>query len=549
VKSAVETLNPTRVRLTVEVPFEELKPSLDAAYKKIAGQVSVPGFRKGKVPPAIIDKRFGRAAVLEEAVNEALPKFYGEAVQEREIQVIGPPQVDISEFADGEELKFTAEVDVKPEIVLPDYNGLEVTVDDAEVTESDVEEQLNALRERFATLVGVDRPVEDGDFVLIDLAASTKEGQEITDAKSTGVTYQIGSGALITGLDEALVGMTVGQAKTFESELLAGPLKGEQVDVAVTLGAVKVRELPELDEEFAQSVSEFDTLDELRADMSKNLAQHKKLEQGGQARDKVLEALLAKIDVPLPAAFLEEEIKFRQRAISQQLESAGLTLETYLEHEDQTREDFDADIVQRAEEGMRAQFVLDEVAKKEQLQIGQEELTRHLIQRAQNVNMNPDQFAQQVVDSGQAQALVAEVVRSKALALILSTAKVTDVSGREVDLSGLRPGGPELDAQVAAAQAQYAAELAGHDHDHEGHDHGHEGHDHGAQGTVEIEDAEVEAVAGAEPSGSTEHSDAAAAEDVLVEDAEVEAAVVETAEAEDETGDAEPAVATESKSQ
>jgi trigger factor len=538
VKSAVETLNPTRVRLTVEVPFEELKPSLDAAYKKIAGQVTVPGFRKGKVPPAIIDKRFGRAAVLEEAVNEALPKFYGEAVQERDVQVIGPPQVEISAFADGEELKFTAEVDIKPEIELPEYNGLEVVVDDAEVTDEDVELQLNALRERFATLVGVDRPVEDGDFVMIDLAASTKDGEEITDAQSKGVTYQIGSGALITGLDEALTGMTVGEAKTFPSELLAGPLKGQEVDVAVTLGAVKVRELPELDEEFAQSVSEFDTLEELREDMRKNLTQHKKLEQGGQARDKVLEALLAKMDVPLPAAFLEEEIKFRKRAIEQQLESAYMTLDQYLESEGQTREEFDADITQRAEDGMRAQFVLDEVAKKEQLTIGQEELTRHLIQRAQNVNMNPDQFAQQVVESGQAQALVAEVVRSKALALILSTAKVTDTSGREVDLSSLRPGGPELDAAVAAAQAQYAAEMAGHDHDHdhEGHDHGH-GHGHEAAGTVEIEDAEVEAAADEAPADEAPADEAPADEapaevepsadpavgNVEIEDAEVEA--------------------------
>ncbi len=536
-KSAVETLNPTRVRLTVEVPFEELKPSLDAAYKKIAGQVTVPGFRKGKVPPAIIDKRFGRAAVLDEAINEALPKFYGHAVEEREIQVLGPPQVDISEFADGEELKFTAEVDVKPEIVLPEYNGLEVTVDDAEVTDDDVEEQLEALRNRFATLLGVDRPVEDKDFVSIDLAASTKEGEPIEDAQSSGVSYQLGSGALITGLDEALVGMSAGEAKTFPSELLAGPLKGQEVDVAVTLQGVKVRELPELDEEFAQSVSEFDSVDELRADIRKNLAEHKKLEQGGTARDKVLEVLLAQMDVPLPEAFLQEEIKFRNRAIAQQLEAAGLTLDTYLEHENTTREEFDADILTRAQEGMKAQFVLDEVAKKEQLTIGQEELTRHLIQRAQNVNMSPDAFAQQVVESGQAQALVAEVVRSKALALILGTAKITDASGRAVDLSALRPGGEDLDAQVAEAQAQYQAAMAAaaeghdhdHDHDHEGHDHGH-GHGHAeesAEGSGDLGDqpvveTEAESTADATEDAADELADEAAELDEAVESDEAD---------------------------
>jgi trigger factor len=460
VKSAVETLNPTRVRLTVEVPFEELKPSLDAAYKKIAGQVSVPGFRRGKVPPAIIDQRFGRAAVLEEAVNDALPRFYGSAVQEQEIRVLGQPHVDIEEFADGSLLKFTAEVDVRPEIDVPEFRGLEVTVADADVTDEDVQERLDNLRARFAALTTVDRPAESGDFVSIDLAASTKEGQAIEDAQAKGLSYEIGSGSLIEGLDEAVVGLSVGESRTFGSKLLAGPRKGEEVDVEVTVQAVKIRELPEADDEFAQSVSEFDTIEELRADIRERSSSQKRLEQGGEARDKVLEALLAQLEIPLPQGFLDEEVRFRKQAIANQLSESGLSLEHYLEHEGQTKEEFEAEIVERAQSGMRAQFLLDAIAAKEEVTVNQEELTRHLIQRAATTGLTPDQFAQQVVDAGQAQMLVGEVVRSKALAMVMETATIKDESGRTVDLKSLRPGGADLDRQVAEANAQLAAAAA-----------------------------------------------------------------------------------------
>ena len=513
-KSAVETLNPTRVRLTVEVPFEELKPSLDAAYKKIAGQVSVPGFRKGKVPPAIIDQRFGRAAVLEEAVNDALPRFYGSAVQEKEIKVLGQPHVDIAEFADGKELKFTAEVDVRPEIDLPEWRGIAVTVDDAEVTDEDVAERLDGLRARFAALTGVDRPAESGDFASIDLAASTKEGVEIEDAQAQGLSYEIGSGSLIEGLDEAIVGLGVGESRTFASKLLAGPRKDEEVDVTVTVQSVKVRELPEADDDFAQSVSEFDTIGELRDDIRTRAAGQKRLEQGGEARDKVLEALLAQMEIPLPQGFLDDEIRFRRQAIENQLAESGLSLENYLDHEGQSREEFEGEIAERAQNGMRAQFVLDAIAATEEVTVGQEELTRHLIQRAQSTGLSPDQFAQQIVEAGQAQMLVGEVVRSKALALVLDAAAITDASGRAVDLNALRPGGADLDRQIAEANAQLAAAAAAgemdvHDHaghDHAGHDHDH-GHGHGHDEPAAAAEAVADEPAADEPAAADEPGD------------------------------------------
>ncbi|MGQ0467636.1 MAG: trigger factor [Sporichthyaceae bacterium] len=442
-KSAVETLNPTRVRLTVEVPFDELKPSLDAAYKKIGSQVTVPGFRKGKVPPRIIDQRYGRAAVLEEAVNDAINKFYGQAVSEANVAVLSQPEVDVTEFSDGAELKFTAEVDIRPEIVLPEYKGVEVVVEAAEVTDEEIEIALTGLRERFGTLVGVDRAAQADDHVSIDLSGKTKEGQDIEDAQANGLSYVVGSGSLVEGLDDALIGMNVEESKTFASTLVAGPRAGEEVDIEVKLNTVKVRELPELDDEFAQTASPFDTMEELRADMKTRTAQQKKLAQGGDARDKVLEALMALVEIPLPEAFLHNEVHFRQDSIAQQLKQAGLTLEDYLKHEGQTPEEFHADLEKRSAEAMRAQFLLDAIAKAEEVTVNQEELTRHLIARSQGSGMNPDQFAQQIVQSGQAGMLVAEVVRSKALAIVLKDAKVTDTTGAEVDLAALRPEGAE----------------------------------------------------------------------------------------------------------
>jgi trigger factor len=443
VKSAVETLNPTRVRLTVEVPFVELKASLDAAYQKLANQVNVPGFRKGKVPPQLIDKRLGRAAVLDEAVHEAIPRFYGQAVAEAQLQVLGRPEVDITEFADGAELKFTAEVEVCPVVELPDYKGIAVTVDIAEVTESEVDQQLESLRTRFATLVGVDRAPEDDDLLSVDLSARTKEGVDIEDAQATGLTYVFGSETLVKGLDEALTGMAAGESKMFPSELRAGPRAGEEVDVEVTLRSVKKRELPELDDEFAQTASSFDTVEELRTDLLTRMRAQKKLMQGGAARDKVLEALLDQVEIPLPEGFLHNEIHFRTDAITAQLSQNGLTLEDYLAHEGQSKEEFEAGVAKQAESGMRAQFLLDAIADREKVSVAQDEMARHLIQRASGTGLTPDQFAQKIVDAGQANMLVAEVVRSKALAIVLRDAKITDTAGVEVDLGGLRPEGAE----------------------------------------------------------------------------------------------------------
>ena len=433
-KSAVETLNPTRVRLTVEVPFEELKDSLDAAYKKINQQVTVKGFRKGKIPARVIDQRFGRGAVLEEAVNDALPKFYTEAVNEAEIDVLGQPEVDITELKDGETLNFTAEVDVRPTIEIPDYSGIEVEVDAVEVSDEDVDKAVTELRERFASTSPVERAAEDGDVVTIDLEAKV-DGEVLEDGVASGVSYTIGSGELLDGIDDAVKGLEAGGEATFTSELKGGSAAGKEAEVTVKVTQVAARELPELDDEFAQLASEFDTLEELRADSRKRLENMKQYDQATQAQERVLEKLLELVEVPVPEKLLEDEINTRKHNLEHhQLGQMGLDLEKYLEIQGKTAEEFDTETKDAAVKGIKTQFVLDELVKREKLNVNQEELTEHLMRRAASSGMSPDQFAQAVVEGGQVPLLVGEVARGKALAVVVEAATVKDTNGEIIDL-------------------------------------------------------------------------------------------------------------------
>ncbi|MFF6995041.1 trigger factor [Streptomyces sp. NPDC008313] len=433
-KSAVETLNPTRVRLTVEVPFEELKDSLDAAYKKINQQVTVKGFRKGKIPARVIDQRFGRGAVLEEAVNDALPKFYTEAVNEAELNVLGQPEVDITELKDGETLNFTAEVDVRPSIEIPDYSGIEVEVDAVSVSDEDVDKAVEELRERFASTSPVERAAQDGDVVTLDLEAKV-DGEVLEDGVASGVSYTIGSGELLDGVDAAVTGVEAGGEATFTSELKGGSAAGKEAEVTVKVTQVAARELPGLDDDFAQLASEFDTLEELRADSRKRLENMKQYDQATQAQERVLEKLLELVEVPVPEKLLEDEINTRKHNLEHhQLGQMGLDLEKYLEIQGKTVEEFDAETKEAAVKGIKTQFVLDELVNKEKLNVNQEELTEHLMRRAASSGMSPDQFAQAVVEGGQVPMLVGEVARGKALAVVVEAATVKDTNGEVVDL-------------------------------------------------------------------------------------------------------------------
>jgi len=447
VQSAVETLSPTRVRLTVEVPFTELKPELDKAYRTIGAQVKVQGFRPGKVPPRILDQRVGRGVVLEEAVQEALPRLYSEAVNETGVAPVGRPEVDVTKLDDGVELTFTAEVDIRPDFDLPAYDSLSVTVDDAVVTDEDVAEQIDELRERFAKLVPVERAAAADDFVTLDLVA-TIDGDDVPGGTAQGLSYQIGSGELLEGIDEAITGKSASDATTFTTTLVAGEFEGQQAEVAVTVQAVNERELPGADDTWAESTG-FASFAELQDDVRTRLDKMKKLEQGVQARDKVLEALLATIDAPLPESVLASELEWRRQSTTEQLQRAGLTLDQHLENEGKGEEEFQEELRTSAHDAVKAQLVLDAVADREELGVTDAELTDQVVRRAQRAGVSPDQFAQQIVQSGQLPGLVSEVRRGKALATVMEAVTITDVSGNAVDLDALRDdlGGPE-DTQV-----------------------------------------------------------------------------------------------------
>ncbi len=430
-KSDVETLNPTRVKLTVEVGFDELRSSLDGAYRRIGQRVQIPGFRRGKVPARILDQRVGRAAVLEDAVNDALPVLYAQAVREHELLPLGRPEVEVTELADNDKLAFSAEVDVRPEVTVPDYDGLQVTVDDAEVTEDEVDTEVTRLRERFASLTGVDRAAGDGDFVSLDLSA-TRDGQKLDGVEATGLSYQVGSGTMLDGLDDAVRGQHAGAVVTFATELL-GEYQGQSADVTVTVESVKEQVLPELDDELASLASEFDTLDELKQNIRTQMGSRKQYQQQVQARDKVVEALLDRVEVPVPDAVMHDEAHARRHGIEEQLQRAQLSLSQYLSQQGQTEEQFDAELHQRAEVSLRSQFLLDAIAKAEQVQVSEEDLSAAIVQLAAQSGLQPEQYAQQVLQGGQINEVVGQIAREKALGVVLEHVTVTDASGRTVD--------------------------------------------------------------------------------------------------------------------
>ncbi|KAA8887564.1 trigger factor [Nocardia colli] len=459
-KSTVEQLSPTRVRINVEVPFEELKPDFDRAYKALAKQVKIPGFRPGKAPAKLLEARLGRGAVLEQVVNDVLPGRYSEAVTASDVKVIGQPEIEITKIEDGEELAFTAEVDVRPELTLPEYETIEVSVDAFTIGDEDIDEQLQSLRQRFGTLTGVERAVQDGDFVSIDLSA-TVDGEDVPEAATTGLSHEVGSGQLIEGLDEALIGLAAGESKEFTSTLVAGEHAGKEAVIKVTVQSVKERELPEADDDFAQLASEFDTLEELKTDLRTRVERSKKVEQAGQIRDKVLETLLEQVEVPLPEAVVQAEIDAVTHDAVHGFDHDEAKLAEALEAQGSSREEFDKDAKESAEKSVRTQLLLDAIAEAENTQVGQEELTERILFQSQRYGLAPEQFIQQVQQAGQLGAIFADVRRGKALAGVVGKVKVTDSEGNVVDTAEMF-GAPD-DSVAAADEVEAITDVAADD--------------------------------------------------------------------------------------
>jgi trigger factor len=436
--STVEQLSPSRVKLTVEIPFADLKPHLEAAYREIAQQVTIPGFRKGKVPNLVIDQRFGRGMVLQEAINAALPGAFEAAVSEAKVVPLGEPEVEVTKLEDGELVEFTAAIDVRPDFTVPAFSTLTAEVEAKRSVEDDVDERISILRQRFATTTEVDRPAAEGDQVTISLVG-TRDGEPLPDATAENLTYVIGSGGMIDGLDDAVTGLGAGEEATFASTLVGGALEGEPADITVSVSKVSEQNLPEVDDDFAQLVSEFDTVEEMRADLAERVEQLVAAEQVSNGRDKVLEALVDATDFEVPERLLESEVSSRKAQITDQLQRAGLTLERYLEQADEatdTPEAFWADIEKSTQRSLKAQLILDKIAEDAEVGVEQADLQELLVRKAYQNGSSPEQEAQHMMEHNHIGAWMQEIRRNKALGLIVADAKVTDTDGNPVDLSG-----------------------------------------------------------------------------------------------------------------
>lgn len=455
-KSTVEQLSPTRVRINVEVPFAELEPDFQRAYRELAKQVRLPGFRPGKAPAKLLEARFGREALLDQVVNEALPARYGQAVVESEVQPLGQPEIEVTKKEYGEELAFTAEVDVRPKIELPDLGSLKISVDPIEVSDDDVDAELESLRARFGTLTGVDRPVATGDFVSIDLSA-TIDGEQVPGASAEGLSHEVGSGRLIAGLDDALVGLSVDESKEFTAQLAAGEHAGQDAQVTVTVKSIKERELPEPDDEFAQLASEFDTIDELRSNLREQVGRLKRAQQADQIRNAALDALLEQVDVPLPEAIVQAQYDSTIHGALHGLDHDDAKLDEALAGQGKTREEFETETRSAAESDVKRQLLLDALADELQVQVGQDDLTERLVATSRQYGIEPQQLLGYLQENNQLPAMFADVRRGLAIAEVVRAATVTDSDGNTIDTSeffGKRSEDEEADeADEAGAEA------------------------------------------------------------------------------------------------
>jgi trigger factor len=451
VKSTVEKLSPTRVRINVEVPFTELQPDIDTAFKQMAKQVRMPGFRPGKVPVKLLEARVDKQEMFNQVIGEAVPARYSEAVTTSDVRPLGQPEIDITNQEYGQDLTFTAEVDVRPEIELPELDGLKITVDPIEVTDEEVDTELQNLRARFGTLTGVERAAETGDFVSIDLSA-TVDGEDVPEAKTEGLSHEVGSGQLIDGLDDAIVGLKEGESRVFTTTLVAGEHAGKEAQVTVTVKSVKERELPEPDDEFAQLASEFDTIEELKNNLTEQVKRAKRIQQAEQIRDKALEVLLEQTEVPLPENIVQAQVDDTLHNAIHGLEHDETKFEEALKEQGSSREEFDNDNRTNAEKAVKTQLLMDAIADKLDIQVGQNDLTERLVLMSRQYGMEPQQLLQFLQQNNQLPAMFADVRRGLTVAAVVHGATVTDTDGNVIDTTEFfGPSGEQ--AQQAADEA------------------------------------------------------------------------------------------------
>jgi trigger factor len=459
VKSTVEQLSPTRVRINVEVPFTELQPDIDTAFEQMAKQIRMPGFRPGKVPVKLLEARVDKQAMFDQVVGDAVPSRYSEAVTTSDVRPLGQPEIEITNKEYGQDLVFTAEVDVRPEIVLPDLEALKITVDPIKVTDEEVDAELQSLRARFGTLKGVERAAENGDFVSIDLSA-TVDGEDVPEAKTEGLSHEVGSGGLIDGLDDAIIGLKEGDSHVFTTTLAAGERAGQEAQVTVTVKSVKERELPEPDDEFAQLASEFDTIDELKSSLTEQVERVKRIQQAEQIRDKALESLLEQVDIPLPENIVQAQVADTLHNAIHALDHDDEKFAEALAAQGSSREEFDADNLTNAEKAVKTQLLMDAVADKLNVQVGQNDITDRLVLMSRQYGLEPQQLLNVLQENNQLPAVFADVRRGLTVAAVVHGATVTDTDDTVIDTTEFfGPSGAQA-AETEAAETEGAPDEA-----------------------------------------------------------------------------------------
>jgi len=445
------------VKLTITVPAADLAPAIDKAYKSIAANLNVPGFRRGHVPKSYIDQRFGRAAVLEQALDSQMNDLYNEAVNEHGLHPLSTPDIDLGDLEGADDVELTAEFDVRPEFELPDLSDLSIRVDSAVVSDDAVNERLDLLRQRFATFTELDRAAQAGDVVVMDLTAS-QNGVDLPDLDLEGVSHVLGAGGLIEGLDDALTGLSAGESKTFNATLLGGPQAGESADVTVTVDQVQQREMPPVNDSFAQMVSEYDTVPEMMAGLRDGLERIERVSQLNSARDQVLDALLDRTSFDLPQDMLDSEVAAHRSAIEDQLANAGLSVERYLAESDEqtasTPEEFWNDIADRTERSLRVRIVLDQLAEQSAVEVSQSDLSEYIVNKAMEDGVTPDEEAQHMMEHEHTAEWISEIRRGKAIDQLVGQVQVKDSDGRKLDLSLVRADGSMAEPQAAASSVK-----------------------------------------------------------------------------------------------
>jgi trigger factor len=465
VKTSVETIDPVTVKLTVEVEPKRVKQAFDKAARELAKEVSLPGFRPGKAPRRLIEQRFGQGVIAQTAMEGAISDYYVEALRSEELDPVAQPEVDVENFDEKDGCTFTAQVEIRPSFEAPDHTGIEVDFPEWDVDDAEVDEQLETLRERFAEVDEVERAAGTGDLITIDLAVEV-DGEELTDATVEDALYEIGSAGVTPKLDEEAVGKEAGDTFSYDDTLPEDYPEhgGKDATFKITVKDVREKTLPDLDDDFATTASGFDSIQELRADVRNSLLKRRVQEAQHELRGRVLEAYLARVEVPLPPAMLEEDKQQREHSLTHQAEQYGLSADQVLEAQGTTREEFDENNAKQAEQTVKAQLVLDALSSSLQPQLDPSDIDQEIVRHAQTNGVPPQEIAELIQQQGTLPALIGDILRRKTIDQIVEAATIQGGPSEDVLIElGLAEDPDAQDEDAQMAMVKEAIEAAGGD--------------------------------------------------------------------------------------